>query len=179
MVELEFGDVSYCGGDKTRDCTWKKKQRNVRTNNKLNPHDTAIEPGPHWSGKRTLTHYCAIPVPSLLSYPSLPSICHIIISSAPCIHKMVSSFAFCFPNHHWFIWHCKSIFYIHLCHVPKGLFSEIIFSMQHALNCRKFKIFYRQLAMQSLFNLYNVWQCLMFVCWCLTTSPKKDSLATN
>ena len=104
MVELEFGDVSYCGGDKTRDCTWKKKQRNVRTNNKLNPHDTAIEPGPHWSGKRTLTHYCAIPVPSLchpcFPIPAFPQFATLSFPLLHAIHKKVSSFVVFFPNHH-------------------------------------------------------------------------------
>ena len=37
MVELEFGDVSYCGGDKTRDCTWKKKTEKCENQQQTKP----------------------------------------------------------------------------------------------------------------------------------------------
>ena len=38
QMELEFGNVGFCGGRKTRE-TWRKTLgAKTRTNNKLNPH---------------------------------------------------------------------------------------------------------------------------------------------
>ena len=64
QVELEFGNVGFCGGRKTGVPGEKPLRAGTRTNNKLNPHmmpSLGIEPGPHWWEVSALTT-----VPSLL-----------------------------------------------------------------------------------------------------------------
>ena len=54
QVELEFGNVSFCGGRKTEEPDEKRSRSKARTKNKLNPHMTLgpeMEPGSHWWGR--------------------------------------------------------------------------------------------------------------------------------
>ena len=58
MVELEFGNVCFCGEGKTGVPGEKPLRAKDRTNNKLNPHMAStlgFEPGPHWWEMSALT----------------------------------------------------------------------------------------------------------------------------
>ena len=70
QVELEFGNVGFCGaGEENRSTRGKTLGAGTRTNNKLNPHMTprpGIEPGQHWWEASALTT-----APSLLPAPCM------------------------------------------------------------------------------------------------------------
>ena len=64
QIELEFGNVGFCGGRKTGVPGEKSLGAGTRTNNKLNPHMTpspGIEPEPHWWEASALTTAPSLP----------------------------------------------------------------------------------------------------------------------
>ena len=73
QVELEFGNVDFCGGRKTGEPGEKPSEQRREPTTKLSPHMTprpGIEPGPHWWEMSTLTT-----APSLACYMYVQSPC--------------------------------------------------------------------------------------------------------